>query len=204
MNGLSEYMFLESIRLENGLFSLLPFHQRRIDSTRKFYFGAKKNLLLTTFLNGLEIPQQGLYKCRVIYGMDFQDAEILPYTFKPINTLRLVIADDLAYSSKFADRQAITKLLDFRAGADDILIIQQKRPTDTSYCNIAFFDGKNWITPRQALLAGVQREYLLQEGIITKKVISVSQLSQFKSFKLFNAMIPWNVAVEIPIVQILM
>ncbi len=203
MNGLSEYLFLESIRLENGLFSLLPFHQRRIDSTRKFYFGATKSLLLTAFLGGLEKPQHGLHKCRVIYGMDFQAAEILPYTFKPINTLRLVNADDLAYNSKFADRQAITKLLDLRAGADDILITQQNRPTDTSYCNIAFFDGKNWITPRQALLAGVQREFLLQEGIITKKVISVSQLSQFKSFKLFNAMIPWNDAVETPVSRIL-
>lgn len=71
---------------------------------------------------------------------------------------------------------------------DDILIIKNKRITDTSIANIVFYNGNRWITPSQPLLEGTCRARLLSEGGIEVDEIMMNDIKLFSQFKLINAM----------------
>ena len=99
-----------------------------------------------------------------------------------------VFVDDL----KYTDRSIIDKNYKLKSLSDDILIIKNGFVTDSSYCNIVFFDGLSWVTPKYPLLKGVQRNFLLKNKIIFKKKIKVSDISKYKSFVLINSMTEFN------------
>ncbi|MGB3588105.1 MAG: aminotransferase class IV, partial [Tunicatimonas sp.] len=91
---------------------------------------------------------------------------------------------------KFADRKLINHLFAQRQGCDDILMVKNGLITDTSYSNVALYDGQQWFTPHQPLLPGTARARLLQDGRLQKAKISPSDLAQFKRCSLINAMLP--------------
>ena len=64
--------------------------------------------------------------------------------------------------------------------------------TDTSYANVAFYNGKDWITPSRPLLMGVKRTELFEQKKIRAADICTRQLGDFSEIKLFNAMISAN------------
>jgi len=193
------YPLLESIFLKDGRFRHLDLHQKRIDYSRKQALNLENNLNLESFLSQHEIPQQGVFKCRILYGANFAKAEFITYNYKPINSLKIVEANALNYSLKFSNRAAINEIYIKREACDEVLLVKQGFITDSSYCNIAFSAGGQWFTPDKPLLKGVQREYLLNKGIIREQEIRISDLVKFSSFRLFNAMIDWQMAAEIPV-----
>lgn len=196
------YPFLESIRLQNGCFALLPFHEARMKVTLFKHFGISMHRRLGDYLRQFRFPEKGLYKCRLLYGKAWDEPEFVPYRPQPIHSLKIVHADMLAYSSKYADRTALRNLLAKKGVHDDILIIKHGCVSDTSYCNIVFRHDQDWFTPETPLLEGVQRAYLLQKGIIKTARIRLQDLPSFSHFRLINAMIPWEEAVEISLQNI--
>ena len=193
---------IETIRIENGELSLLALHQARMDRARNELFGLKEPCNLLDHLFSLLLPQSGLWKCRVTYGKQIEMVEFESYQKRPILSLKIVEADFIRYDYKFAQRDEINKLYNKKEGADDVLIIRNKLLTDTSYCNVALWEGNNWITPLQPLLKGVRRESLIQMKKIIPGNILLSDLSSFKSIKLFNAMISFEEAIEISTAQL--
>jgi len=193
------FPLLESIFLKDGQFRHLELHQKRIDYSRKQALNLENNLKLESFLAQHEIPQQGVFKCRILYGAHFADPEFIAYTHKPINSLKIVEASALNYSLKFSNREAINEIYTKREACDEVLLVKQGFITDSSYCNIAFSTGGQWFTPDKPLLKGVQRQYFLNQGIIHEQEIRLTDLAKFSSFKLFNAMIDWQMAAEIPV-----
>ena len=193
------YPLLESIFLKDGRFRHLELHQKRIDYSRKQALKLKNTLNLESFLAQHEIPQQGIFKCRILYGAHFAEPEFISYNYTPINSLKLIEANALNYSLKFSNREAINEIYKKREACDEVLFVKQGFITDSSYCNIAFREGNQWFTPDKPLLKGVQRQYLLNQGIIHEQKIRISDLAKFSSFKLFNAMIDWQRAAEIPV-----
>jgi 4-amino-4-deoxychorismate lyase len=109
------------------------------------------------------------------------------------------MADYFNYAYKFAKRDGINQLFNLRKQADDILIIKNQLLTDTSYCNIALWNGQNWITPLHPLLKGVRRESLIRIDRIQTGDILINDLRNFYFIKLFNALISFEEAEEIPI-----
>ncbi len=190
------FPFLESIRLKDGCFALLPFHEARMKATVWKHFGVSLPFRLEEYLSRFPFPKNGLFKCRLLYGTNWAGPEFVPYSPKPIRSLKVVHADTLEYSSKYTDRNALNQWLSRRGSHDDILIVKHGLISDTSYCNIVFRSRQDWLTPESPLLAGVQRAYLLQKGIITRARISLQDLSDFSHFRLINAMIPWEEAEE--------
>ena len=87
--------------------------------------------------------------------------------------------------------------------ADDVLIVRHGLLTDTSIANIALWNGCEWHTPAQPLLAGTQRRYLLDTGQIKETDIPVASLGNYRHIRLFNALIPFG-EVELPVGQIRM
>jgi len=142
-----------------------------------------------------------IYRCRVISSDKIESVEISQYIFKPVKSLKLVCCNNLEYEHKYADRSSIENLFKKRADCDDILIIKNGIITDTSICNVAFFDGINWYTPKNPILKGTKRQKLIDEGKIYEKQIMANDLNKYLKVCAFNAMIEFG-EVEIPAFEI--
>jgi 4-amino-4-deoxychorismate lyase len=181
-------LLLESIRLSDGEFQNLFYHERRMNRSLKFLCGVQEHFDLEAFLGKIDRPSQGLFKCRMVYDDATRDIEFVPYRFKKIDSLRVVEHDRVSYEFKFTDRKLIDRLYALKKECDDILIVKRGLVTDSSFSNIVFRRGKRWYTPWSALLKGTMRSSLLERNIIHEEEIRVEDIKTFDSFKLINAM----------------
>lgn len=195
-------LLLESIKLLDGEFTNVSYHEQRMNRSLKALCGFSGHFDLDEFLDKLERPRRGLYKCRLVYDDDSKDLEFLKYTPRAVNTLRVVQHDRINYSYKYTDRTLINKLFESRASSDDILIIRRGLVTDTSYANIVFRKDNRWYTPWSPLLKGTMRAYLLERNIIHEDEIRLEDIKTFETFRLINAMIGFESA-ESPVTNII-
>ena len=101
--------------------------------------------------------------------------------------MRLI--DRIDYSFKSADRSSLNRLTAQKGDCDEIIIVKNGLVTDTSFTNIAVFDGEQWLTPRHPLLMGTKRACLLEKRILKEADISVEALMRAQKVSLINAMI---------------
>jgi 4-amino-4-deoxychorismate lyase len=144
-----------------------------------------------------------IYKCRFIYFEDVISVEFQSYSIKKINTLSLSICDEFDYHYKFLNRESFEKLKGLKHIADDIIIVKDNIITDCSYANLVFFNGQEWITPKNPLLLGTKRQKYLDEKKIVEQIITPSELKFFSNLRLINAMIDLEESPDIPIENIL-
>lgn len=183
------YRFIETLRIENGKIRNVEKHQKRLDETLSHFWEDKATgISLKEMLPGAP-SAQGIFKVRIVYGENgIEETKIEPYHRKPIRTLRLVENNDACYPFKSTDRSVLAQAMQRRGACDDIIIVRNGLLTDTSYTNIALFDGQHWYTPARPLLAGTMREKLLDDGIIRTRDINTSDICQYSKVALFNAM----------------
>ncbi len=177
--------FIETIRFEGGYYHLLRYHQARVNRTFSAFYPGTKPLDLSAVLTPSE--DSGRQKLRVVYDGKSHHVERTPYEPKNIQSFEVVYAD-IDYSFKYADRAQLNDLLK-NSTADEIIIMKDGLITDSSYSNLAFFDGSNWWTPKQPLLSGVRRAQLLEQGTLQEMDIKVEHLSSFEKVSLINAML---------------
>jgi 4-amino-4-deoxychorismate lyase len=185
-------LLLESIRLCDGNFENLFYHERRMNRGLKFLCGVQEHFDLEEFLSKIERPTTGLFKCRLVYDESSRDLEFIPYRSKRIDTLRVVEHDRISYEFKYADRKLIDRLYGLKKDCDDILIVKRGLVTDSSFSNIVFRRGQRWFTPWSALLKGTMRSSLLERNLIQEEEIRVEDIKTFDSFKLINAMLRFD------------
>jgi 4-amino-4-deoxychorismate lyase len=181
-------LLLETIKIQNSKTQNIAFHNQRLNSSRKILLNSQQEIDLE---REIQIPpnlDDRVYKCRVLYGEKIEKIEFHPYQIRPIQTLQIIYSDRIEYLHKYSDRTALERLK-IGANADDILIIKNGLVTDTSYANIVFFDGKDWVTPATPLLLGTKRSLLLQQQKIRAEKITIADLKKFQYAKLINAMI---------------
>lgn len=195
----------ETIRLEDREFENLSYHQKRMDEARKELFSFNIRIDLTEVLHKhlKNIPTAGLFKCRIIYSQQIEKLEFIPYTIPVITSLKIVVDDQIDYSHKFLDRVQLEENYKRKSTCDDILIIKNGLITDTSYANIVFYNGKNWITPEKPLLSGTQRALLLHKEMIKTADIRLNDLMHFEKARLINAMIRFEDEKDIDIKNII-
>lgn len=180
--------YIESLKVVDGHICNLAYHQQRMNKTRLEVFGQPTPLLLNDVFKAIKAPS-GLAKLRFVYDeAGIHDISCTPYTRKNIHSLRLVTADDIDYRYKSVDRSALNQLKEKQGDCDEILIIRNKHITDTSYTNVALYDGKQWFTPSTPLLQGTMRQSLLDRGLLQERELLVSDLPNYKQISLFNAM----------------
>lgn len=180
---------LETICFLEGNAALLPYHQARFDAARRHFWSALPPLRLEDLLVVPPDFRQGKVKCRLIYSAADFVVEWEHYTPRRIGSLQIVPGDHLDYAFKYADRSALHELWQQRGPADDILIVRNGLIADTSYSNVALFDGKRYLTPAQPLLAGVRRAALLNAGLLTPADIRPADLPDFQHIALINGML---------------
>jgi 4-amino-4-deoxychorismate lyase len=183
-------LFIETIKIKNGLISHPDAHNERMTRTSRDFFGNKVFLKVEDLINPEQLPPQPVIRCTISYGFDgIQDIRFTPYLKRKINSLGIVNDDDIDYSYKFADRKRLTYLKDLRDDCDEIIIVKNGKVSDTSFSNLIFFDGIEYLTPANPLLNGTKRTQLLQEGLIREATIIPGDLQAFQYAGLINTML---------------
>lgn len=185
-------LLLESIKLLNGEYHNLFYHEQRMNHSLKLLFGEGEWFNLQEFTSQLQRPDNGLFKCRITYDDLTKEVQFIPYKPTVVNSLQVVKDDNICYEHKYENRKAIDELFMQRKDCDDILIIKQGRVTDASYSNIVFKRKGRWVTPGSALLKGTMRQNLLESNDIDEEDVFVEDIKNFESFKLINAMLGFS------------
>lgn len=174
----------------------LHWHQDRLNRSQEALFEDFEHIDLN---RQIAVPEKlrGLWKCRVLYAGHLERIEFEVYRRRLVRSLRLMEADDLDYRWKWVDRRVLDALFGRRSSADDVLIVKNGLITDTSYANVACWDGRHWWTPARPLLPGTCRARLLHAGRLRLADIPVSEISSFQKLRIFNAMTGWSGAWEI-------
>ncbi len=182
-------LLLETIRIEDGEIHNLPYHQNRCTKSRQKLFHSSDVLDLSSIIDA---PKVGLYRCRILYAERLHSIEYIPYTPKEIQRLK-IISSDIEYSLKYANRDTLNALLESNKDVDEVIIEKNGYLTDTTISNIAFFDGKQWLTPEKPLLEGTMRAKLIDEGFLQTKQIKKDELHNYSQVGLMNAMIGFKI-----------
>ncbi|MEW6004437.1 MAG: aminotransferase class IV [Stygiobacter sp.] len=187
----------ETIKLQNKKLFNIEYHNERMNNSRRNLFGTEDKINLEEVIKIPDGISNNAFKCSVVYSEKITDIEFQPYYEKKVNSLQAINVDWIDYSYKYLDRSNLQKLL-CKCIADDVLIIKNGFVADTTYSNVVFYDGKNYFTPNTPLLKGTKREKLLREGIIKETEIKISDINNYQSLFLINAMLDIDKAKAIP------
>ncbi|SEA31838.1 4-amino-4-deoxychorismate lyase [Arachidicoccus rhizosphaerae] len=195
------YPFLESIRLEQNRIHFLPEHEQRfrrtqLDNWDKVIYQDLEQIILG-HPDLPEDPQK--YKCRLVYSETDIQLNFIPYQPRIIQDLKIVEADQLDYRYKSTDRSKLDELTRDLPKETEILIFKNGLLTDSSFSNLALFNGHQWDTPERPLLNGVHRSYLLKTGILRLAKITLPDLQSYQRIRLINAMMDWHETWELQI-----
>jgi len=182
-------LLLETIKIVEGEIHNLPYHQERCNRSRQTLFHSTDILDLVSII---QPPKTGLYRCRILYAEALHSVEYFPYVPKEIQTLK-IIPSEIDYAFKYADRSALTALLDSHKEVDEVIIEKEGYLTDTTIANIAFYDGNQWFTPEDPLLKGTMRAKLIDEGFLQTRKLKKSDLPLYTQVALMNAMLGFKI-----------
>jgi 4-amino-4-deoxychorismate lyase len=187
-------LLLETIKVVNKNLVSVSLHNERMNRSRYELLGCKNELNLGELIKIPSDITKDIYKCKVIYSDTIKDVEFRTYAPRNIEQLRLAYCDEIDYSYKYLERTLFGELLRKNncKENEDILIIKHGRVTDTSYSNIALFDGKEWYTPKFPLLKGTKRARLILDKRIIEKDILAEDLKNYEKIILINAMLEFD------------
>lgn len=186
------YQLLESIRIENRMLQNIELHNKRFNLARNAIWGQSNLIDLRTIIKIPNELNNERYKCRIVSNDKTFNIEIKPYVQRKIDTLKIIFDNNINYTYKTTNRFLLDKAFEQRGNCDDIIIIKENLVTDTWAANIILFNGKKWVTPKNPLLKGTQREYLLSIGKIYECNIYHSDIKSYEKIKLINAMIDFD------------
>ncbi len=193
--------FVETIKIKEGEAQAIAYHQERLERTLRHFFPSLCNATSMPSLEKRVAPtaDMNFYKARVVYGeQGVKDITYAAYAMREIRSFQVVENDAITYDYKSADRRSINALVAQKGDSDEIIIVKHGLLTDTSFTNIAIYDGNHWITPKRPLLLGTKRAALLDKGIIQEADITLNDLQNAVKVSLFNAMIEFGER-EVPI-----
>ncbi len=168
-------------------------HQMRYGRTARHFFGSGYNVEDLGKIAAGFAANEGVNKVRIVYdGSGVVSAACAPYQMRNIRSLRLVECDGIDYTYKYADRTALDNAMKLRGGCDNVVIVRDGLLTDTSYTNIALYDGCRWLTPARPLLQGTALMRLFDEGRLEARDIRAGEIWDYSHIALFNSMIDFG------------
>ena len=192
-------LFIETIKVKDGIYYNLPLHLKRMRETIDHFFGSD------FIVNIPDIPEDyraGLVKCRILYNSEIVSVEYQPYIFREIKKLCVIRNNNIDYQYKFFDRQVLNDLCIGKDDCSDILIVKNGWITDSSFTNFVFENEQGLFTPKTYLLNGTKRQQLLQTGRINEKSIGIHDLEKYKRVYLINSMIDLEDGIFVPVSNI--
>lgn len=163
------FPLFETICIERNQIQNIAYHQQRYENAVWHFYeeSAVKIYDLSEIIQqSADFPTALLSpvtRCRIAYNAADYQIQFFPYQRKFIQTFQPVICDE-------------------------IVIIKHGKVTDCSIGNLCFRRGEHWFTPDSPLLAGTQRQALLEQGIICELPIFADDIGHFDEIRLINAM----------------
>lgn len=165
----------ETILIKDFVPQNIAYHEARLNKTRKELFNASDFLKID-----LKCSVKNA-RCKVIYSDKIESVEFAEYVKKQITHLSFVDID-FSYNYKWLNRKEIDAL------DDSAIMVKNGLITDTKIANIAFFDGKKWLTPKKPLLEGTTRARLLDEGFLQQEDIAPKDILPHYDIAIMNAL----------------
>ncbi|OOF60945.1 aminotransferase class IV family protein [Rodentibacter pneumotropicus] len=184
------FPLFETLAVKKGKIQNIEYHQTRYERSLRQFYGKSAVKILNLF-ELIQVPphlQNQLVRCRINYNAESTQIQYFEYQRKIYRTFQPIVCDEIDYSLKYANRDLLNSLLAQRGKCDEIMIIKNRKVTDCSIGNLIFRQGNQWLTPDTPLLAGTQREKLLQEGKIREATIYAKDIEKFDEIRLINAM----------------
>ncbi len=191
-------LLFETLRIEDGRLMHLSWHNGRMNRCRREIFGAKEELDISKYVGN--IPDRGVYRCKVYYTLYIESVDISPYLHTPLRILGVVEAD-MDYGCKYADRSFFEKLRALSPDMDDVVIVRDGLLSDTTTANIALQIDDEWFTPAKPLLEGTTRKRLLEEGRLRERDLHIGDLYDCDSLAVMNALRGFEVVDGVKIVS---
>ncbi|WP_329905292.1 aminotransferase class IV [Porphyromonas pogonae] len=185
-------LFIETIRVrDKNTVELRDLHQERMVRTGKYLHWRE----VPAIPNLLEICPNDIegdnIKCKITYHeKGISDISFTKYVKRKIDTLRIVVDNEIHYSLKSADRAELEKITHILNENEEAIIVRNGLLTDTTYSNLIIEIAGKLITPSRPLLEGVQRQHLISTGQIVCKDLTVDDLKIADRIFLINAMMP--------------
>lgn len=198
-----KFLCIESIYCVDGHAPLLELHQERVNRTLVHLYNSSSDRL-TIKIPEYEWEKSKVYKLRVVYNPDMCSVQAIPYSPKLITSAILIENNDIDYSYKFYNRDVINTLTSSinNKNNSEIIIVKDGCITDSSYHNLVFRKGKKFYTPKNPLLHGVQREFLMSIGYLEPIDILVSDLPDYDECYFINALNSIDNCNHIPVSEI--
>jgi 4-amino-4-deoxychorismate lyase len=138
-------------------------------------------------------------RIRITYDAFEKKTEIFPLTERNFKTFKLVSAN-FSYSLKSANRKPFEKLKKKYENYDELILVKNFLITDTTISNLAFFDGKNWITPKYPLLEGTKLKEMEKKIPLKRENVRPSDLPYFSKIAMINAVLGFKVIEDFDII----
>ena len=186
---MTKHIFIETVKVKDGVFVNRRPHEERILRTTLHFFHEPLAVKLSDEMIPINLST-GIVKCRIVYSMEVISIDFESYKIRNIQSLALVEDNLIDYNFKYYNRETINRLMTQRNDCDDILIVKNSFITDTSYSNVVFknFDGQLF-TPLSPLLHGTKRQKLLNKGVILEKKIHINDIKSFLGVYIINALV---------------
>ena len=192
--------FIETIRLENGVLHSLNYHQERVNKTFLQFFKTSSSFSLEKVISKNKLPQQGLFKLRIVYDALQQSIEFAEYTRAKFNSYKLVeIDNNFRYSFKSTDRKLFDKISQETDKNILPILIQNKNVSDSVFSNLIFEKNGKLYSPNTPLLFGTMLSQTLLQHKINMITIKEDEIKNFDYIYPINAMNPLGAIEKIKI-----
>jgi len=180
-------LLFETIKLNSGVFYNLEYHEKRMVNSIYNLYGIHVNFFLKEHLNDLKIPKYGLHKVKVIYDKYITGVEVTEYKKRKIDKIYTIHDENIDYQFKYLNRSCFESYR--TVPSSEFLFIKNGKVTDTTFSNVAFFDGKIWVTPSTFLLNGTKRQYYIDKNVLKVADVRLTDIAKYKNISLINAML---------------
>ena len=183
------FPLFETIKVQHQKVFLFEDHLARMKHSVKTLSGRDLCIDLTENHILQEIQNKDLHKCRILYNEKEYQIELSTYNKRDIEKIVCIQDEDLSYPLKFTNKNCFLKhTKDLPATIEPIFVVDGLL-TDSSYSNIALWNGSEWHTPKDPLFFGVRRNVLLNNSKIIEKEIAYKDIHQYEKVSLINAML---------------
>lgn len=180
------FPLFESICFCDDQFPLLEYHLERMHRSCEKLFSSsfQKEHELLQVIKGIHSKEK--MKVRVEYDPKHMKVTSTLYQPKEIRTVRLITNDEISYSLKYTNRDVF---LHYQHEQEEVLFVKNHLITESTFSNIACYNGKEWHTPKSPLLHGTRRRYLLDQHRILEKDLTIHELRNYSKISFINGML---------------
>ncbi len=193
--------FIETIYVKNGNILNLDYHLERMKRTAQ-HFKWKTDINEKLKVKSEKYKKSEKLRMRVVYNeKEIINIETFPIKERKFKKFKIIKTDNFDYKFKYKNRDFFTLHFSFYTNFDEFILIKNNLITDTTISNLAFYTGKEWLTPKYPLLKGTKRAELLDKGFLKEENIQKSDLKYFKKMAMINAILGFREIEEYDIIS---